>query len=191
MVTLPSFLSDLFSQLLLSTNLSSSTVTSVRGQSFSNQEDQFMCLAWLEISQDPVLGTCQKKDKMWERITAVFHKKEGDRPQTPRSLECRMDTIKKLTQARIMYGEDVKERKGFQFDHVWTILKDAEKWADPKSNHAAAWSISEGSESNTQSRPNATEDIMDLNTESESFMNTRDGQSPTDSPASQPVGRKK
>ncbi|XP_020250128.1 uncharacterized protein LOC109827528 [Asparagus officinalis] len=127
-------------------------MTSVQGKSFSNQEDQFLCLAWLEISQDPVSGTCQKKDKMWERITAVFHEKVGDRQRSPKSLEYRMDAIKKaakkfrgcvrqierlnpsgaseidiLTQARIMYGEDVKEKKGFQFDHVSTILKDAEK----------------------------------------------------------------
>lgn len=81
--------------ILLSTNLSSSTMTSVRGKSFSNQEDQFLCLAWLEISQDSVSGTCQKKDKMWERSTAVFHEKVGDRQRTPKSLECRMDAIKK------------------------------------------------------------------------------------------------
>ncbi|XP_020246316.1 uncharacterized protein LOC109824194 [Asparagus officinalis] len=88
-----------------------------------------------------------------------------------------------------MYGEDVKERKGFQFDHVWTIHKDAEKWADHKSNHAVG-SIFEGSESNTQSQPNATEDVMDLNTKSKSFMNMSDSQFPTDSPTSQHVGRK-
>ncbi|KAG5565124.1 hypothetical protein RHGRI_001122 [Rhododendron griersonianum] len=29
-----------------------------------------------------------------------------------------------------MFSQDVDEKKGFQHEHVWPILKEAEKWLD-------------------------------------------------------------
>ena len=43
-----------------------------RGKSFSIEEDIILCNAWIEISQDPIHGNNQKKDKLWSRISEVF-----------------------------------------------------------------------------------------------------------------------
>ncbi|GMP55172.1 hypothetical protein CsSME_00020069 [Camellia sinensis var. sinensis] len=44
-----------------------------RGPAFLIEGDKNLCNAWLEISQDPVRGTNQKKEKLWERISAKYH----------------------------------------------------------------------------------------------------------------------
>ncbi|XP_020249167.1 uncharacterized protein LOC109826549 [Asparagus officinalis] len=109
----------------------------------------------LEISQDPVLGSNQKKDKLCEQISALFHEKifnvcTGHR--SLKSLSCRMQIIMKAIskfrgcirqveclnpsgasefdinkRARIIFVEDPEKKRGFLFDHVWSILKDVEK----------------------------------------------------------------
>ncbi|XP_072961168.1 uncharacterized protein [Typha angustifolia] len=53
-------------------------MSTIRGKSFNHQEDQVLCLSRLEVSQDPILGTNKTKDKLWERITSVYHEKIKD-----------------------------------------------------------------------------------------------------------------
>lgn len=71
-------------------------MSSIRGQAFSPKEDQALCYAWLEVSEDPVTGSNQKEQKMWERISTIFH---NTRPQTcvgqrtPKSLSCRWSLL--------------------------------------------------------------------------------------------------
>ncbi|CAN7012584.1 unnamed protein product [Brassica oleracea var. botrytis] len=43
-----------------------------------------------------------------------------------------------LNQAKILQTQDEKYKKGFQFDHVWPILKGIEKFANNFSNRANA-----------------------------------------------------
>ena len=45
-----------------------------------------------------------------------------------------------------LYGQEFKDNKGFQYDHIWPILKDVEKWADPTLSKT---DFSEGLESNS------------------------------------------
>uniref|UniRef100_A0A8D8J164 (northern house mosquito) hypothetical protein n=1 Tax=Culex pipiens TaxID=7175 RepID=A0A8D8J164_CULPI len=43
-----------------------------RGKPWSKEEDESICIAWLEISQDPIISTNQKVDKMYARILNKF-----------------------------------------------------------------------------------------------------------------------
>ncbi|CAL5414272.1 unnamed protein product [Camellia sinensis] len=51
-----------------------------------------------------------------------------------------------MDQAKILFARDPEERKGFQYDHVWLILKGAEKWLDntPKENPKQGYDYFEG-----------------------------------------------
>ncbi|KAK8934015.1 Mitochondrial arginine transporter BAC2 [Platanthera zijinensis] len=75
-------------------------MSSIRGQAFSPKEDQALCYAWLEVSEDPVMGSNQKEQRMWERISIIFH---NTRPQTcvgqrtPKSLSCRWSLLASKT----------------------------------------------------------------------------------------------
>jgi hypothetical protein len=72
---------------------------SSRGKAFSHQEDRVLCSTWLEVSQDPILGTNQKKETMWERIIVLYYqnvKEFGGEQRSQRSLESRWDLIKKV-----------------------------------------------------------------------------------------------
>ncbi|KAI7992455.1 hypothetical protein LOK49_LG12G01281 [Camellia lanceoleosa] len=111
----------------------------LRGRAFLIEEDKNLCNAWLEISQDPVRGTNQKREKLRERISAKYHEllpsyNSGSR--TTKSLQCRMALIMKainkfrgcvrsvehlnpsgaseidyMDQAKILFAQDPEERK--------------------------------------------------------------------------------
>ncbi|KAK3183020.1 hypothetical protein Dsin_030306 [Dipteronia sinensis] len=133
----------------------------LRGKAFSIDEDKLLCQVYLEITQDPVIGINQKKDKLWEHINNVFHSRRLSyctEDRTPKSLSCQMSTIMKavskfrgcirqikhlnpsgasemdiisINRANVLFSEDKEyKHKGFQFDYVWLILKDTEKWMD-------------------------------------------------------------
>ncbi|XP_020266629.1 uncharacterized protein LOC109842131 [Asparagus officinalis] len=82
-----------------------------------------------------------------------------------------------IIKAKALYEQESKYKKEFRYEHIWHILKGAEKWADPTpSKMAVSGTISnaEGSESNSMDRVN----LMG------------DEQSPTNASSSRPVGRK-
>ncbi|XP_004309421.1 PREDICTED: uncharacterized protein LOC101314716 [Fragaria vesca subsp. vesca] len=124
---------------------------------FSIQEDELLCHIYLEISQDPIDGVNQKKDKVWARITELWNQdKDENQTRTSKSLQSRFvdltycvskfrgvvrqveddnpsganekDICAKAKQ--ILLDDPNFTKKKLQFDHVWHILKDAEKWAD-------------------------------------------------------------
>ena len=43
-----------------------------RGKSFLNEEDVALCISWMTITQDPVIGIGQPMSKFWERVMAKF-----------------------------------------------------------------------------------------------------------------------
>ncbi|KAI8005285.1 hypothetical protein LOK49_LG08G01902 [Camellia lanceoleosa] len=67
-----------------------------------------------------------------------------------RSVECPNPSsaleIDFMDQAKILFAQDPEERKGFQYDHVWLILKGAEKLLDntPKENPKQGYDYFEG-----------------------------------------------
>ncbi|KAF8083288.1 hypothetical protein N665_0784s0002, partial [Sinapis alba] len=107
------------------------------------REDKFLCRVYLEISQDPIIGAYQTSDHFcWSG-------------RSKRSLQSRIQTIEKATkklhacikqcenqrpsgasndnifnQAKSMLSEDSRFKTGWKFDHVWSIIKDFEKFKD-------------------------------------------------------------
>ncbi|KAF7136313.1 hypothetical protein RHSIM_Rhsim08G0115200 [Rhododendron simsii] len=132
--------------------------SSQRGRAFLVEEDKILCCAWLEVSQDPVKGANQRKEKLWEHIACLYKERKpnyNSGARTTKSLQCRMALINKainkfrgcvrsvehqhpsgaseidiLEKSKILFAQDMDEKKGFQFDHVWPILKEAEKWLE-------------------------------------------------------------
>jgi hypothetical protein len=43
-----------------------------RGPSFTDEEYQILCRAWVNVSEDPIHGTDQTGATFWEKITAKF-----------------------------------------------------------------------------------------------------------------------
>ncbi|OUZ99451.1 hypothetical protein BVC80_1801g29 [Macleaya cordata] len=186
-----------------------------RSKSFSHEEDIIICEAYLDISQDPIAGKNQTKDKLWERVSVLYHKrrnKSDDDPiRTPKSLKCRYHTISTainkfrgcirqvesrhqsgaseldiINNAKILFAQDPKEKRGFLYYHVWPILKDTEKFGDIPNSHQ--FEFSEGSQTGTQAfaSPN-TPSSVDLSVDDNE-------QTPVETPSEsscRPIGRKK
>ena len=43
-----------------------------RGKAFLIEEDVALCISWLTITQDPVIGIGQPMSKFWDRVMAKF-----------------------------------------------------------------------------------------------------------------------
>ena len=56
-----------------------------RSKNFSEQEDQLLVSAWLNISTDPIQGTNQTKGSFWTRVYDYYHSNKeftSDRSQS-------------------------------------------------------------------------------------------------------------
>nr|XP_011459693.1 PREDICTED: uncharacterized protein LOC105350044 [Fragaria vesca subsp. vesca] len=131
-----------------------------KGKNFTIEEDQLLCHIYLDVSQDPIHGVNQKKDKIWERITTLWNQQKPHQYEvrSSYSLQSRFSNLSYviskfrgavrqveytnpssgaseidiMTKAKKLMWDDTsyKKSKKFQFEHVWSILKDAEKWMD-------------------------------------------------------------
>lgn len=83
-----------YSQFLILIKMSAS-----RSISYSHAEDQHLCRVYLDISQNPIVGINQTKDKFWKRIAIAYHAIEpfASQERPLRSLESRMGAILKAT----------------------------------------------------------------------------------------------
>ncbi|KAJ9555950.1 hypothetical protein OSB04_010564 [Centaurea solstitialis] len=131
-----------------------------RSLAYNDNEDIQLCRCYIDVSQNPIIGRNQSKDKFWARVNTEFHSSEifATNPRPRRSLESRMSTIMKATKklrgcirqiqnrnpsgaseqdimndAKEMLKLDASYKKGFKFDHVWHLMKDFE----PTSNATA------------------------------------------------------
>jgi hypothetical protein len=67
-----------------------------RSKNFSDQEDEILVSAWLNISMDPVVGKDQKVGRYWSRIYEYFNEHKPCQSQrTVNSLMHRWETIQK------------------------------------------------------------------------------------------------
>ena len=67
---------------------------SSRGQSYTTSEDIHLCRVWLDISQNPIIGTNQSKETFWKRVTSEYNKQKPNatmQDRTDRSCHCRMN----------------------------------------------------------------------------------------------------
>ena len=49
-----------------------------RGKSFTNSQDIAICNAWLAMIQDPIVGTLQRSDNFWGRVSENYAKNADD-----------------------------------------------------------------------------------------------------------------
>ena len=71
-------------------------VRSRRGKAFLNEEDVALCISWMTISQDPMIGIGQPMSKFWDRVMAKFLETNVgvDPPRTLCSVQNRWDKIR-------------------------------------------------------------------------------------------------
>ncbi|KAF7152048.1 hypothetical protein RHSIM_Rhsim01G0124200 [Rhododendron simsii] len=99
-----------------------------RGPAFSLEEDKILCNTWLETSQDPIKARSAKSllchmtliSKAISKFRGCVQSIENPNPSDASGTDI----------AKEMFSQDVDEKKGFQHEHVWPILKEAEKWLD-------------------------------------------------------------
>ncbi|KAE9335137.1 hypothetical protein PR003_g13161 [Phytophthora rubi] len=60
------------SSLALNETLGSAPDTKKKGKNFGPDEDINLAAAWLDVSQDPVVGDEQSKEAFWERVHVEF-----------------------------------------------------------------------------------------------------------------------
>ncbi|PLW25448.1 hypothetical protein PCANC_27251 [Puccinia coronata f. sp. avenae] len=122
-----------------------------RQRNYSNREDIQLCELWLDVTQDPVVGTNQTGDGFWNRITKKYMIAILDPLQTPVGLKSRRCTLQgainkfsacvkqiehrnqsgatnedKLTYALCLYSQT--HRKAFAHVACCKILVNAPKW---------------------------------------------------------------
>ncbi|XP_021598874.1 glutathione S-transferase T3-like [Manihot esculenta] len=140
-----------------------------RSAGYSTNEDVLLCGVYLDVSQDPIVGKQQSSQRFWSRVAEAYElaKNECWESRNPRSLQCRLQVIEKairklngcyrqvenlhpsgaseqdlLNQAKTLLMQDPSYKRGFKFDHVWNMMKDAEKFKDCIPNDALGASAS-------------------------------------------------
>ncbi|KAG6414196.1 hypothetical protein SASPL_126914 [Salvia splendens] len=74
---------------------------SVRQESYTENEYILLCKVYMEISQDPGIGTSQSAQRFWQRVENGFNQAEERDPTWPestqRSMQARIQAIEKAT----------------------------------------------------------------------------------------------
>lgn len=78
--------------------MANSSVSS-RGKNFNSEELRQLCRSYLQIQQDPIVGTGQKRENFWERVAEHYnrHKLEGHDVRTGKSLETKTGDVRSQT----------------------------------------------------------------------------------------------
>ncbi|XP_020262906.1 glutathione S-transferase T3-like [Asparagus officinalis] len=130
---------------------------SVRSTGYTVTEDVLLCQVFLDISQDPIIGRNQSRDAFWSRVEDKYNELRDQHfeMRTSRSIRSRMEIISNevrklnaclrqvenlnpsgasdediLVQAKMLFMQEPKYKKGFKFDHVWNMVKIFEKFKD-------------------------------------------------------------
>ncbi|XP_062227357.1 uncharacterized protein LOC133925445 [Phragmites australis] len=94
-----------------------------------DEEDELLMSAWLNVSQDPVVGTNQSKEMYWGRIAKYFNTYRKPTKMT-RSDKALINHMKLITDAMARACTAYKgiEGKPFVYTHCWVMLVDHPKW---------------------------------------------------------------
>ncbi|XP_075489559.1 uncharacterized protein LOC142528398 [Primulina tabacum] len=126
--------------------------SSKRGVAFSIEEDKLPVMAYLDVSQNPIIGINQSRDRLWSRVAVTYNEQltgKSTEPRTIKALQCRWFNINKIFQQFSSCVRQVelsrpsgasekdivtkalfKQSAGstWRLDHVWSLLKDQEKF---------------------------------------------------------------
>ncbi|KAG6399834.1 hypothetical protein SASPL_141319 [Salvia splendens] len=132
---------------------------SVRQESYTENEDILLCKVYMEISQDPSIGTSQSAQGFWQHVEDGFNQAEERDltwpERTQRYMQACIQAIEKATkkfhgciraaearnrsgasnadimnEAMQMLKTDSKYKSGWKFSHVWEMIKNFEKFKD-------------------------------------------------------------
>ncbi|CAN0905245.1 hypothetical protein LINGRAHAP2_LOCUS23553 [Linum grandiflorum] len=67
--------------------------TIIRNPNWSIPEDEALCNAWVQISEDGSIGICQTSAVFWERVKVIFSAKGFGTPRTIIGLRSRWRVI--------------------------------------------------------------------------------------------------
>ncbi|XP_075500060.1 glutathione S-transferase T3-like [Primulina tabacum] len=127
--------------------------SSKRGVVFSIEEDKLLVMN-LDVSQNPIIGINQSRDKLWSRVAFTYNEQltgKSTEPRIIKALQCRWFNINKivqkfsscvsqvelsrpsgasekdiLDQAKALFKQSAGST--WRLDHVWSLLKDQEKF---------------------------------------------------------------
>ncbi|XP_030478325.1 uncharacterized protein LOC115695401 [Cannabis sativa] len=70
-------------------------MSSIRGSSYSVEEDVHLCRVYVDISQDPIIGRNQTGNNFWAIVESEYHKdrKFSNKPRPVRSLQTQISTL--------------------------------------------------------------------------------------------------
>ncbi|KAH7861821.1 hypothetical protein Vadar_031321 [Vaccinium darrowii] len=129
-------------------------MASSRGKSFTPEQDEAICRAYLCITEDPIIGNSQPRSQFWHRVLQEYEGKTNDDQRSESSVKSRWQIIQKCCNkfrgclrsvealhqsgmthqneydmAKQAYYEDTgKYFSGM--DGCWAILEHAIKWQD-------------------------------------------------------------
>lgn len=66
-----------------------------RSLNYSTEEDAAICEIYLDISQNPIIGINQSRDRFWSRVENAYNDRFLDQQRSKRSLESRWAIILK------------------------------------------------------------------------------------------------
>ncbi|XP_075499191.1 glutathione S-transferase T3-like [Primulina tabacum] len=128
--------------------------SSKHGTALSIEEDKLLVMAYLDVSQNPIIGINQSRDRLWSRVAATYNEQlagNSTEPRTTKALQCHWFNINKIVQNFSLCVSQVelsrpsgasekdildqakalfKQSAGstWRLDHVWSLLKDQEKF---------------------------------------------------------------
>ncbi|XP_075473329.1 uncharacterized protein LOC142504336 [Primulina tabacum] len=118
--------------------------SSRRGPGFSVKEDKLLVTIYLDISQNPIIGINQSNDSLWSRVAASYNGQltsPSREHRTMKALQCRWSNISRAVQSFSGYThqvelmqpsgaseKDIQPGSTWRLDHVWSLLKDQEKF---------------------------------------------------------------
>ena len=71
-------------------------MSSSRSSSYTHAEDTHLCHAYLDVSQNPIIGIYQSKEMFWFRVESEYNNKKPDfiiELRNNKSLQCQIGTI--------------------------------------------------------------------------------------------------
>ncbi|XP_073137183.1 glutathione S-transferase T3-like [Henckelia pumila] len=128
--------------------------SSKRGVAFSIEEDELLVTAYLDVSQNPIIGLNQSRNTLWSRVAATCNEQltgNSTEPRTTKALQCRWFNINKIVLnfsscvSQVEHSrpsgaseKDILDRakalfkqssgSAWRLDHIWQLLKDQEKF---------------------------------------------------------------
>lgn len=70
-------------------------MASVRGKSFTPEQDEAICRAYLSITEDPIIGNSQPRSQFWVRVLQEYKEKTNDNQRPEACMKSRWQIIQR------------------------------------------------------------------------------------------------